>query len=169
MRGRLQCLRRGWIACLTTFTIACASPTMSNDNAERVRRESMSLDCRMSATDCSSVSDAIGYLQSSSSPTCQQRGSEARARFEAFGYGFRYGTGPADPATAPYDMYVVPTNDPFGPPTNRNTYINASGSALLMEIMGGLIAHEEVHHSGFNLDSDPTTGLAYQTGYACMG
>jgi len=67
-------------------------------------------------------------------------------------------------------MYVRAADDPFGPPTDRNTYVNVSGLALLTEWMGGLIAHEEMHHLGHNLgpNNDPIMGLAYQTGFTCI-
>lgn len=150
---------------LSTSCSVFTGPERVND---RVHSIATTVNCQLSPTDCAAVNYAIAHLENSTSSMCQQRGSAARARYDAFGYGYRYGEGPANPQTAAYDMYTKRTNNPFGPPTDQNTYLNAGGVALLTEVMGGLIAHEEVHHSGTNLDQDPISGEAYQTGFACM-
>jgi len=106
------------------------------------------LDCQMSIFSCLAVNSAIQHLEGSANPGCSQMGANARQRYEAFGYGFRNGSGNLDPETDDVDMYVKLEDNPFGPPTDRNTYVNPSGVVLITELMGGLIAHEEAHHLG---------------------
>ena len=127
-------------------------------------------DCRLSPANCEQISNAITHLESNSNSNCVQQGVSARARFNAFGYGFRAGEGATDPQTSAFDMYTLLGEGPLSLPTDRNTYVNVSGTFLLNEVMGGLIAHEEMHHLGYNLGigNDPLMGLSYQTGFTCM-
>jgi len=117
---------------------------------------------------CQQVSSAITYLEQSSQSACQQRGAAARGRFNAIGYGFRPGNGATSNATHDFDMYTSwDYNAISGDYTNGNTYVNASGFTQLMEVMAGLIAHEEVHHSGQD-DPDHSANVAYPTQNSCI-
>jgi len=125
-------------------------------------------DCRLSTAQCNEISDAITYLQQSFQVQCQQRGAAARGRFNAVGYGFRYGNGATNPATSDFDMYTSWNCGALsGSNTNGNTYVNTTGLIQINEVMAGLIAHEEVHHMGQD-NPDHTTNVAYPTQNSCV-
>ncbi|MEP6778242.1 MAG: hypothetical protein ABJC26_00020 [Gemmatimonadaceae bacterium] len=124
--------------------------------------------CRFT-TDCEQVSNAIGYLENHTSADCRARGSAARSRFNntTNGSGFSYGDGATNHETGSFDMYaLVNYSNPFGGYTTGVTYINANGMIQLMEIMAGLVAHEEVHHAGQD-DLNHDQNVAYPTQQTC--
>lgn len=158
-----------WSALLLA-TVACYDPTSTgNETREGPSRPRMTLDCRLGEIACLGIDQAITYLENSSQLHCRQRGAAARGRFEAFGYGFRGGSGASNPSTARWDMYTSWDYDMLSQSyrTDMNTYVNVSGTELFTEEKAGLIAHEEVHHS-LEDDDQHTSSIAIPTGYACQ-
>lgn len=122
----------------------------------------------MSTAQCDEISAAITHLETSSQSHCQARGVAARARFNAIGYGFRYGNGATQSGTSDFDMYTSwNPNAQNGAYTDGNTYVNATGMIQLTEVMAGLIAHEEVHHMGQD-NPQHTFNQAYPTQNSCV-
>jgi hypothetical protein len=106
-------------------------------------------DCRLATLSCDQINKAITFLQNSNQPQCRELGEAARARFNAIGFGFRYGDGAMNDLVKDFDMYTSWNPNPLtGAVTDGNTYVNASGLLLSRESMAGLLAHEEMHHQG---------------------
>lgn len=124
-------------------------------------------DCRLASPSCDQINKAISFLENSSQPRCRQLGATARARFNAVGFGYRYGDGAMNGLVSDFDMYTSWNPNPLtGAFTDGNTYVNASGLLVSRETMAGLLAHEEEHHQGRD-DPQHNSNSAYPTQNAC--
>lgn len=160
--------KRGCAMILCFATIhGCTAVTGPGISDVETRRSTVVQDCRLATPSCDQINKAISFRENSSQPRCRELGATARARFNAVGFGYRYGDGAMNGLVSDFDMYTSWNPNPLtGAFTDGNTYVNASGLLVSRETMAGLLAHEEEHHQGRD-DPQHNSNSAYPTQNAC--
>lgn len=121
---------------------------------DRLQRLSVFSDCTLGDSICAKISDAIYYLEEHPEPFCAQMGQNARARFEAVGYGYRQGDN-----VGPAQAYIWQDSTGGGlwgwESRDQNVYINdqviTQDNVWDAPSLSKLIFHEEFHHYGWGM------------------
>ena len=136
------------VLCVVSFAAltSCEHARITSNSPLDQLRPKLTLDCTLSAGQCSAIEAGISRLENSSIGDCQFAGNMARLLFDDTSNGFH----PGDAQTYPnFDMYVEMDSGPCSSGDCRTVddiFVNSTNYST--SEMAGLIAHEFEHYQG---------------------